>query len=247
MVKAKKPLAKCVHGKHKQYCRECSSTSFCVHGKWKYTCGKCNVSYLCDHGKRKNLCRQCNGSSFCKHDKRKSLCRSCGGSAYCLHGKQKGVCKTCKGVSICVHGKHKRNCSICDPKQYLVGIQRHSLWRIFNSSSTLKKTKSSVKYLGCEPSYFKDFIQSKMTSGMTLDTIHLDHIKPVTAFNLDDEEEFNSCCHYTNFQPLSATENLQKSSKWSDVDEAFWKENIRGKEYIQLYIPTSCVPDNKDA
>jgi hypothetical protein len=52
--------------------------------------------------------------------------------------------------------------------------------------------------------HFKDYIQSKMIYGMEWDNIHLDHIKPVSKFNLDDETEFLDCCHYTNFQPLLA-------------------------------------------
>ena len=76
-----------------------------------------------------------------------------------------------------------------------------------------------------------------MTTDMTLDNIHYDHIKPVSAFNLEDENDLLSCCHYTNFQPLLARDNLCKSCKWSDEDEEFWKENIYGKEYIPLYFP----------
>ena len=51
-----------------------------------------------------------------------------------------------------------------------------------------------------------------MTQNMTIDNIHLDHIKPVSSFNLDDENEIKECCHYTNFQPLFIEENLKKSN-----------------------------------
>ena len=37
---------------------------------------------------------------------------------------------------------------------------------------------------------------------MTFDNIHIDHIKPVSKFDLDHEEEFIDCCNYTNLQPL---------------------------------------------
>ena len=48
---------------------------------------------------------------------------------------------------------------------------------------------------------------------MTWDNIHIDHIKPISVFNLDDEEEFLDCCHYTNLQPLLAVDNLEKFNK----------------------------------
>ena len=61
---------------------------------------------------------------------------------------------------------------------------------------------------------------------MTWENIHIDHIKPVSRFNLDIEEEFNKCCHYTNLQPLLAKDNLNKSNKWTDENDTFWNENI---------------------
>jgi hypothetical protein len=101
----------------------------------------------------------------------------------------------------------------------------------------ITKTKSSIEYLDCSPEYFLEYIQKKMTPEMTLNNIHFDHIKPVSLFNLEDPEELLKCCHYTNFQPLLATDNLGKSNKWNEEDEIFWNEHIIYKEYLHLYIP----------
>ena len=43
---------------------------------------------------------------------------------------------------------------------------------------------------------------------------HVDHIIPVTAFNLSDPEQQKECFHFTNLQPLWGTENLRKSNKY---------------------------------
>jgi hypothetical protein len=91
--------------------------------------------------------------------------------------------------------------------------------------------------LGCSSDYFLEFIQKKMTSEMNWNNIHLDHIKPVNAFDLNNYDDFLDCCHYSNFQPLLPVDNLSKSCKWSDKDEVFWNENIKGKEYMELYNP----------
>jgi hypothetical protein len=101
--------------------------------------------------------------------------------------------------------------------------------------SNLSKTKSTIEYLGCSPEYFKEYLQKKMTDEMTFENIHIDHIKPVSKFNLDDPDEFLDCCHYTNLQPLLAKDNLEKNNKWTDENELFWLENIKGKEYMSLY------------
>jgi len=71
---------------------------------------------------------------------------------------------------------------------------------------------------------------------MTFDNIHIDHIKPISRFNLDDETEFLSCCHYTNLQPLLINANLKKYNKWSEENNKYWIENINKKEYFKIYI-----------
>jgi hypothetical protein len=106
--------------------------------------------------------------------------------------------------------------------------------RIFRHTD-LEKTNASISYLGCSPQYFKEYIEKKMTAEMNWDNIHLDHIKPVSKFNLDDHEEFLDCCHYSNFQPLLGEDNLEKSNRWNDENDLYWKENIKGKDYYSLY------------
>mgnify|MGYP003347093771 FL=1 len=80
-----------------------------------------------------------------------------------------------------------------------------------------------------------------MTPEMTWTNIHIDHIRPLSSFDLSDHDAFLDCCNYTNLQPLLAEDNLNKSDKWSDEDTAFWEEHIRGKvrgkEFMQIYLP----------
>jgi predicted nuclease of restriction endonuclease-like (RecB) superfamily len=84
--------------------------------------------------------------------------------------------------------KRKYSCKDCNFQLYLVNLQRSGLKRILNKS-TIIKSGHSIDYLGCEPSYFKRYIESKMIVGiMNWKNIHLDHIKPVNAFNLDVEK-----------------------------------------------------------
>lgn len=161
----------------------------------------------------------------CIHEVLKYRCRKCKGSGICQHDKQRQTCKDCKGSRICEHQKIKSQCKECDLSKYILHIQRCNLNKVLKQS-TLQKKKKTVEYIGCSPEEFIKFIQSKMSKEMNFDNIHLDHIKPVSKFDLENEDEFKMCCHYTNFQPLLAKDNLKKHNKWSDDDDRNWKENI---------------------
>ena len=226
----------CQHDKRKSQCRECKGSSFCPHNQIKSRCHECKGSEICIHDKRKSQCRECSGSVFCPHDKRKTQCRECKGSSICPHDKIKATCRECGGSGFCPHDKRKRHCRECNMFLYLANLQRNNLNRVLKLTN-LEKTKPSIEYLGCSAEYFKDYLQSKMVEGMSFENIHLDHIKPVSKFDLSNIDALLDCCHYTNFQPLLAKDNLEKSDTWNEIDEIFWNENIKGKEYIPLYIP----------
>jgi len=80
------------------------------------------------------------------------------------------------------------------------------------------KNGSAVRDLGCSLEYLKKFIESKFKPGMSWenyghDVWHIDHIVPLSNFNLSDAEELKKACHYTNLQPLWSIDNLAKGRK----------------------------------
>ena len=80
------------------------------------------------------------------------------------------------------------------------------------------KTGSAVRDLGCSITELKRYLESKFQDGMTWDNWglrgwHIDHIVPLSSFDLTDRAQFLKACHYTNLQPLWAEENWSKSDK----------------------------------
>lgn len=97
-------------------------------------------------------------------------------------------------------------------------IQRYIRKRLSNALFNNQKVGSAIKDLGCTIEELKLYLESKFQFGMTWDNYglhgwHIDHIQPISKFNLSNIEEFKQACHYTNLQPLWAKDNLIKNNK----------------------------------
>jgi len=82
--------------------------------------------------------------------------------------------------------------------------------------STTRKSKPTMKLVGCSLKELKEHLQSKFKDGMNWDNYgqwHVDHIIPCAYFNLVFSSQQEVCFHYLNLQPLWAEENLKKRDK----------------------------------
>jgi hypothetical protein len=82
------------------------------------------------------------------------------------------------------------------------------------------KAYKSIELLGCTPQEARQHLESLFKPGMTWDNYgkgdgywEIDHIIPISSFDLTDPEQQKKCFHYTNLQPLWWYDNLVKSNK----------------------------------
>lgn len=113
---------------------------------------------------------------------------------------------------------YETNRKLTDPEFKLLKTLRSRLGTAINRQNS-NKNNNTIELLGCSVSFLKGFLEAKFKEGMTWENHgewHIDHIKPCASFNLLDEEQQKKCFHYTNLQPLWASENLSKGCKYID-------------------------------
>jgi len=90
--------------------------------------------------------------------------------------------------------------------------------RLLRAIKNGQKSGSAVADLGCTINEFKIYIENLFTGNMSwsnhgLKTWHIDHVIPLSSFDLSDRKQFLEACHYTNLCPMLAVDNILKSNK----------------------------------
>ena len=111
--------------------------------------------------------------------------------------------------------------------------------RLYSAIRDNQKCGSAVADLGCSVPELKSYLESKFQSGMNWDNWgirgwHIDHIIPLSSFDLQNPEEFRKATHYTNLQPLWWYENFDKRAK---MPEELAKQEFARQESSQQDQP----------
>jgi len=117
---------------------------------------------------------------------------------------------------------HKRRYNV-DIDYTLRTLLRDSVRRIVTEYKG-KKLYKSLDLLGCTIIKYRNYIEKQWLPGMdwsnhTKTGWHIDHIIPLSAFDLTKPEEQLKAFNYKNIQPLWAKDNLSKGNKLD------WKKN----------------------
>ena len=99
-----------------------------------------------------------------------------------------------------------------DPAFKLKCYYRNRIWFILRQ----KKSHKSKEYLGCSWDELKTHLEKRFQPGMSWDNYgqwHVDHIRPCASFDLNDPAQRAICFHFTNLQPLWASDNIAKGAR----------------------------------
>lgn len=98
--------------------------------------------------------------------------------------------------------------------QYILSKRLRS--RLYDALKGNFKTGSAMSDLGCSIDFLKEYLESKFQDGMTWPNYglwHIDHVRPLSSFDLTDRNQLLEACNYTNLQPLWAEDNIKKGNK----------------------------------
>lgn len=115
--------------------------------------------------------------------------------------------------------KYRRERSKVDLSFRLLNLLRSRICKIPTRRS--RNSKKTLELLGCSMADFRIYLESKFEPGMSWENYghkgwHIDHIMPCAIFDLGKPEHLKRCFHFSNLQPMWATENLRKHRRVTD-------------------------------
>jgi hypothetical protein len=193
ICKKSKPLSSFI--KKRKICKDCNNN-------------KRRTIYINDEEHRKKLIQIASNFKIKKAlEKNKQKEKEIG-----IDNKKCSCCNSIKNKSYFRYNRLK--CKDCERDEPLEKFKRVIRSRIM--SALTHKNKHIIEYLGCNASEYLNWLLNN-NLGYTLDNRgnewHIDHVIPLSHFNLDDEEQQLIAFNWRNTTPLSVKENLSKNNR----------------------------------
>ena len=188
-----KPISNFI--KNRKICKECNNS-------------KRQLKYITDEEHRKLLIKR--ASDF-KHNKMLEKHK--------LKENEIGIgnikCNYCNIIKpSCDFREKRQKCKICERDEPLDKFKRVIRSRII--SAIILKKNHTFEYLGCNSTDYLNWLLTN-DNGYTMENRgkewHIDHVIPLSKFDLIDEEQQLIAFNWRNTMPLSCKENLSKNNK----------------------------------
>ena len=129
----------------------------------------------------------------------------------CIKDGFDNLCKVCKYKRNHADTRARRR---NDPEFKLITNMRSRLSVALRGKS---KSQTTRQLIGIDFETFSKWIEFQFEVGMTMEGYgliwHIDHVLPISSFNLLDEEELHKAMNWANLRPLSPFKNIKKSNK----------------------------------
>jgi hypothetical protein len=150
-------------------------------------------------------------------------------------------CSCCFQIKQLERFRHNRlKCKDCerdDPKDKFNRVIRA---RIYNSLKN--KSSHTIDYLGCNYEEYHEWIFDNNYNLDNRSDWHIDHVIPLSRFNLDNVKEQFIAFNWRNTTPLPSKENLSKNKKVLDTQiEQHWDKLVEYHENKNMEIPQEFI------
>ena len=229
-------------------------------------CSKCEIEKTTEHFYSKGkVCRECNNSkrrtkyqndeeyrqkaiqTAIKLKQEKSLVRQKIKEEEQLKiGVENKQCKYCNEIKHNNRFRHNRlKCKDCERDEPTEKFKRYIRTRIYNCLRYKNKDKHSIEYLGCSSNdYFKWILN--YNNKYNLDNHgkewHIDHVIPLSKFDLNNPQEQLIAFNWRNTMPLSSSDNLKKNNKiLKEQIDAHYKKVVQYHKEKNIELPNEYI------
>ena len=108
--------------------------------------------------------------------------------------------------------------------------------RIHNALNRRSKSLRTGEILGIGIENYKIWLLFQMTPEMNFNNIHIDHVKPISSFDISNDNELLEAFNWRNTQPLLKQDNLRKSAKFNEKDYAKQFKKAREFNLLQTFL-----------
>jgi hypothetical protein len=161
-------------------------------------------------------------------------------------GLENKMCGYCHLPKLKISFRHNRlKCKDCERDEPVTKLIKRQRTRIIAALKNIKKNKHTIEYLGCDCKFYLNWLLTNNPI-YTFENYgkewHIDHVIPLSKFNIECDEEQLIAFNWRNTMPLSVKENLSKNNKIikSQIEQHYKKlteYHIENKiEMPQLFI-----------